>query len=193
MSAAARKAPAGPQCPVSGSRAVGLAKVLDGESFVASDGSEIRLAGVLAPGAGGEAVSRAAAESTRQALARLLSTGALSLAMLDGATDRNKRVVAQVFADGAWVQGNLLKAGAVRMTPDRASLACAAQLLAAEDEASAARAGHWGDGVFLLHTPDEIRGRVGSSRPSKAQSPQPPPLRGALTSISARTTGAISR
>jgi micrococcal nuclease len=113
-------------------------------------------------GAGGEAVSGATAESTRQALARLLSTGALSLATLDGATDRYKRVVAQVFADGAWVQGNLLKADAVRMTPDRASLACAAQLLAAEDEARAARAGHWGDGVFSLRTPDEIRGRAGS-------------------------------
>ena len=49
--AAAAKAP---QCPSEGTRGVVFGKALDGSSFLTADGMEIRLAGVLSPGEGGE-------------------------------------------------------------------------------------------------------------------------------------------
>ena len=157
-----RKAIAGLQCPASGTGAVGVAKVLDGGTFVTTDGREVRLAGVLAPGAGGESVSPSLAAAARSNLARALSGGAITLATAEGAADRYGRVLAQVFADSTWVQGSLLKAGTLRMAPDRAGALCAKQLIAAEEEARASHAGHWGDGVFSLRTPDQVKGRAGS-------------------------------
>jgi micrococcal nuclease len=157
-----RKAIAGPQCPASGTAAIDLAKVLDGETFVSTDGKEVRLAGVLAPGADGERVSPALAAAARANLASALSGGVITLAVAEGASDRYGRVLAQVFANGNWVQGNLLKAGMLRMAPDRAGAPCAKQSIAAEEEARASRAGRWGDGVFSLRTPEQVEGRVGS-------------------------------
>jgi endonuclease YncB( thermonuclease family) len=157
-----RKAIQGPQCPASGTRTVGLAKVLDGGSFVIADGSEVRLAGVLAVGAGGEAASALLATAARERLAAALQGGAITLAPAENGSDRYGRILAQVFVDGGWVQGNLLRAGTVRMAPDRSSAPCAKQLMAAEEVARARLAGHWGDGVFSLRTPNEIKGRAGT-------------------------------
>ena len=132
-----------------------FAKVLDGATFVTTDGKEVRLAGVISP------ASSADADAARAALTRVLRTGLLTLAA-ESPADRYGRVIGEVFSDGAWVQAQLLRAGALRMAPDRASASCARQLLAAEDEARIARAGHWRDGAFSSRTPEQLRGRVGT-------------------------------
>jgi len=155
------RAAEGPQCPASGARAVGFAKALDGSVFVTTDGAEVRLAGVLAPGEGGEPISRSQSDAAREGLAALLRSGPLTLAA-DGMPDRYGRVPAQVFAGGAWVQAAMLRAGELRAAPDRASAPCAKLLLMAEDEARNNRAGHWRDRAFALRTPEELRNRVGS-------------------------------
>ena len=153
-SAASRKrtipAPA-PQCPSAGASRVNFAKAIDGSTFLTTDGREVRLAGVLASDT----------ETARQTLAGVLRTGALTLAA-DGPPDRYGRVVAEVFADGAWVQANLLKAGVLRAAPDHASAPCAKQMLTAEEDARAAHAGHWGDGTFSVRTPEQLRTRTGN-------------------------------
>ena len=150
-----------PECPTTGSRAVVFAKAISGSSFATEDGLEVRLAGIMAPGEGGETAAPAAADAARAALANALHAGAITLAPID-APDRYGRIVAQVFAGGTWVQGALLDRGAVRALPDRASLPCLGQLLTAEDQARDARSGHWSDGAFALRTPEQLKGRVGT-------------------------------
>jgi endonuclease YncB( thermonuclease family) len=164
--AASRKATAsqaakGPQCPSVGTRAVVFAKALDGSTFVTPEGMEIRLAGILASGEGGETLTAAQVETARAALADLLRSAPLTLAQ-EGSPDRYGRVRAQVFAGGASVQSALLRAGEVRVAPDRASAPCAKGLIAAEDEARAQRAGHWRDGQFALRNPEQLDNRTGT-------------------------------
>jgi len=167
--AASRKAAASraaaakhPQCPSEGTRSVIFAKALDGSSFVTPDGMEIRLAGVLSPGEGGETLSAAQADTARTTLAALLRSGPLTLAGDESPRDRYGRVHAQVFAGGASVQSALLRAGNVRVAPDRASALCAQEFISAESEARAQRSGHWRDGLFALRTPEQLDNRIGT-------------------------------
>jgi endonuclease YncB( thermonuclease family) len=157
--AAAAKAP---QCPSAGSRSVVFAKALDGSSFVTPDGMEIRLAGVLSPGEGGETLSATQADTARATLAALLRSGSVTLAGDEAPSDRYGRVRAHVFAGGASVQSALLRAGEVRVAPDRASVLCAPEFIAAESEARAQRSGHWRDGLFALRTPEQLDNRTGT-------------------------------
>jgi endonuclease YncB( thermonuclease family) len=140
---------------------VGFARALDGGGFVTTEGEEIRLSGVLAPGAGGEAASEPAAAAARDALSKVLSDRTVTIAPADATRDRYGRTLAQVFADGMWVQASLLQSGAVRAAPDRASAPCAGALLAAEGEGRGRRLGQWRGG-FRVQDPDSIRNRVGS-------------------------------
>src|SRR5258708_12235040 len=112
--AAAAKAP---QCPAAGTRTVIFAKALDGSSFVTPDGMEIRLAGVLSPGEGGETLSAAQADAARATLAALLRSGPLTLAGDEGPRDRYGRVHAQVFAGGPSLQSPLFPSRPVAPPP----------------------------------------------------------------------------
>ena len=136
-------------------------KALTGTSFVSQDGLEVRLAGIMAPGEDGTTIAPAVGDAARAALSNALRAGTITLAATD-APDRYGRVVAQVFAGGAWVQGTLLNAGIVRSSPDRASVLCTRQLLDAEDRARAGKIGHWRDGAFALRNPEQLRNRVGT-------------------------------
>lgn len=155
-----RAAAKGPQCPVTGTRSLVFAKAVSGSAFITTDNLEVRLAGVLAPGEGGENVSAAQADTARGVLAALLRSGPLTLT--GDTRDRYGRLLAQVFADGAWVQGAMLRAGELRVAPDSASAACAKPMMGAEAEARASQAGHWRDGAFILHTPEQLGSRTGT-------------------------------
>jgi endonuclease YncB( thermonuclease family) len=158
------KAAPPPPCPQMGSEAVSLAKVLSGDSVTTSDGREIRLAGVLAPGSDGGHYPGTVPEGARQALAGLLEGEPLTLAFAGSREDRYGRLEAQLFAGGSWVQAALLRAGLVRAAPDAASLPCAPGLLAAENDGR--RTGFWRDGVFAVMSPEGLvaaaRSRAGS-------------------------------
>jgi len=69
---------------------------------------------------------------------------------------------AQVFADGSSVQSALLRAGEVRVAPDRTSALCAKEFILAEDEARAQLSGHWRDGLFATRTPEQLGNRTGT-------------------------------
>jgi hypothetical protein len=133
---------------------------LDGAAFIIADGSEIRLAGILSPGADGEAASREAVSRARAALDAVLRQGAVTLA--EQGQDRYGRVLAEVFVDGVWAQESLLRQGEVRAAPDNPSAVCAGRLLKAEDAARSAHAGHWQDGLFAVRTPEQLGSRTGS-------------------------------
>src|SRR5262245_34356566 len=145
-SAASRPAAKAPECPSAGTRVVTFARAVDGGGFVTVDGEEIRLSGVLPPGEGGETASEVAVAAARDAISRALSGRTVTLAPAEAIRDRYNRSVAQVFADGDWVQRTLLAAGSVRAAPDLASAACAKALLAAEAGARERRLGEWRGG-----------------------------------------------
>ncbi len=157
--APARRAAAA-QCPAGGTESVFFVRAIDGQIFVSSEGSEIRLAGVLAAGAGGETLSDAQGIAARTRLAEALQTGPLNLAEVG--RDRYGRILGHVFARDAPVARTLLRAGALRVAPDPQSGPCVSMFLEAEGEARSARAGHWGDGIFNVFSPEKIRGRLGS-------------------------------
>jgi endonuclease YncB( thermonuclease family) len=159
---AAKASPKTPQCPSTGTRSVVFAKALNGSTFVTSEGMEVRLAGVVAPGESGESLSAAQTDTARSALAALLRSGPLTLSGEEGSRDRYGRLPAQVFAGGASVQAALLRAGEVRVAPDRASALCDKEFISAEDEARTQRAGHWRDGLFVLRSPEQINNRTGT-------------------------------
>jgi endonuclease YncB( thermonuclease family) len=166
LAAAAEAAPArrarnaAPQCPQAGTKTVYFAKAIDGQSFATPDGTEIRLAGVLAAGAGGETLSGSQASAARAALAAAVQAGALEMAELGH--DRYGRIVAYLFAGGAPVAQTLLKAGQARAAPDAVSAPCAVAFLIAENDARAAKAGHWGDGLFAARAPEGLSARLGT-------------------------------
>ena len=158
---ASRSAPKGPQCPTEGTRVVTFAKTVDG-GFLTGEGEEVRLSGILFPGGGGETVRAVASKDAANALEDSLKSRSVSIAPSAAPRDRYGRIVAQVFADGEWVEARLLKAGQVRAAPDGASGPCAKALLAAETEGRTASAGHWRDGLFRLRKSDEVRGNAGT-------------------------------
>ena len=155
------RAPRPPEatCPREGTKAVTVARIADGDTFFATDGSEIDLAGVMAPGSGGERITPAQSAAARAALQAVLVP---PVTIAAGTPDRYGRLKAQVFANGEWVQARLLTDGVVRAAPDLASAPCAPALLAIEKRAREAEAGHWDDGTFAVRAADSFRGMTGS-------------------------------
>jgi micrococcal nuclease len=149
-------------CPVTGMRAVTLKTVVDGDTFFITDGAEVDLDGVLAPGSGGEKVGKRLAAQARNALSDALKQRALSLAFAGQEKDRYGRLKAQVFTGAEWVQGALLSQGLVRAAPEMAGDACAQELLAAEAKARESKSGHWGDGSFAVLSPDDLSAETGT-------------------------------
>ncbi len=160
--AAARRAPPeGPKCPTIGKSAAIFSKLVDVGGFSTADGTEVKLAGILAAGAGGEVVRADRLAAARNALEDALHKGSITVEPAE-ARDRYGRTVAQVFAGDVWVQGALLREGFARAAPDAASAVCATAMLAAEREGREPHAGLWADGVFSVRSPTELRDRIGS-------------------------------
>ncbi len=137
-----------------------FAAAISGTSFRARDGREIRLAGVLGPGEDGRGQTPAELAAARSALAQALSHEKLTLAPA-GKPDRYSRLTAEVFAGGTWVQQAMVRQGMLRVTPDASSAPCLPALLAAEQQATDLGAGHWGDGLYRMRTPDQLTGSAG--------------------------------
>ena len=133
-----------------------LSRIADGDTLIARDGREFDLAGILAPGSGGERAAPVQMQSARDALDAALRGGPVTVAV-GGEPDRYGRWKAQLFAGSEWVQARLLSRGLVRAAPDLASAPCTPALLAIENRAREARAGLWADGAFAVRTAEELR------------------------------------
>lgn len=136
----------------------------EGALATLADGHGVRLAGIELPGLAAGAPAPLA-DATHAALAELLDGWEVRLGLGAVARDRHDRLIAQLRrADGVWVQGELLRRGLarVRTSPDERALA--ADMLAVEEEARAARRGIWGDAAYAVLRDDAAAPFIGSFR-----------------------------
>jgi micrococcal nuclease len=142
-----------------------VVRVLDGETFVLDDGSEVRLAGVLAARGRDAGVGDSewpAAQAGKVALQALLDGQTVVLGYHGTMRrDRQNRHVAQVFVvDGGketWVQGHMLRIGHARATQQRDARGCAEDLLAHEHVARDAGLGVWSIAAYQTRLAQRTR------------------------------------
>ena len=129
------------------------AEAIDGQSLKLADGRTLRLAGIVAPDPR-RPEERQAAMRAKTALDALIRDRELRAAAPDR-RDRHDAVLSHVSdGDGRWLQGELLRAGLVRVWTRADAPEKAAEMLALEAEARAARRGLWALPYFAILTPD---------------------------------------
>ncbi|MGE0152601.1 MAG: thermonuclease family protein [Reyranellaceae bacterium] len=150
--------------PPDGAAAPGVAlpaatEAIDGHSLRLADGTVLRLAGIVAPDAE-IAAERPAAEAARLALARLaLGQDLLALGDVERGDRHGQRLLQLGNGQGQWLQGELLRAGLVRVWTGPDAAERAAEMLALERQAREARLGIWALPYFAILTP-ETAGRA---------------------------------
>jgi endonuclease YncB( thermonuclease family) len=153
-----------------------VSRVRDGRTFVLDDGREVRLAAIEVPLPAPEQPPRAAEISAQEtarreaekdtgerqgaaakaALEALIDGDQVVLRQADislpGNLDRYGRIVAYAYAlrdgDELFAQGALLESGFARVADRIGTRGCAAELLAAENTARAAKLGLWSDPYY---------------------------------------------
>lgn len=127
---------------------------------------QIRLVGIQAPKLplGREGFTAwPLAEESKDALAGLAEGKTLSLSFGGRKIDRYGRLLAHLYTeDGNWIQGELLKRGLARVYTFPDNRALAADMLALERDARAAKAGIWGDDFYALRTPQSVAADIGT-------------------------------
>jgi micrococcal nuclease len=128
-----------------------VAEVLAGDLVRLADGRAVRLAGIRVPaGDSAERSEERLAEQARAALRRLLDGEMVTLAPAGAPYDRYRRLVAHLErADGLWLQGALLERGLAQVQTRPGEAARAAEMLALEQGARAARRGLWAEAAFM--------------------------------------------
>jgi len=150
-----------------------VAAIADPAVLRLTDDRLIRLAGLIAPGQGGESdrdlgVAREIGDAVRVALSAAALGRPLILRRDGPPTDRHDRLPGQAFihADAAagetWLQGLLLGQGLARVDGRSEPPALLAALLALEADARAARRGLWAHAAYRPRSPDETRRLPGS-------------------------------
>jgi len=147
-----------------------VSRVVDGRTVVLDDGREVRLFGIEVPLPASARQSDAPpgdAES-KAALDALLGGDAVVLRRAPEASDRYGRTLAYAYAvrDGEeiFAQGEMLAAGYARVGDRAGPRACAAELLAREAAARAARLGLWAEPYYEVlnaETPADVLARQG--------------------------------
>jgi micrococcal nuclease len=141
-----------------------VAEVLAGDLVRLHDGRTVRLAGIRVPAESrGERSAERFAGEARAALRRLLDGQMVTLAPAAATYDRYGRLVAHVErADGVWLQRALLARGLAQVQTRPGEAARAAEMLAIEHGARAARRGLWAEPAFMpldAATIDDSTGR----------------------------------
>ena len=134
-----------------------VAKIVDGRSFVLTDGREVRIAALEAPPPATAAAGRAA----RDALGTILSDQTVALRPA-GPSDRYGRMVAHVNLGPAGPSAAriMLAGGHARVSGHVGHAACAADLLSQERVARTGRLGLWGDPVYAILDAADLSGLV---------------------------------
>jgi endonuclease YncB( thermonuclease family) len=132
-------------CKLENASAGTVRAVLDGRSFVLTDGREVRLAGIEVP------------ESSKAALEKILGNRGVTLKTLGDDKDRHGRLPAFAFVAGdpRSAQQVLLTSGDARVSSRVGSAACAKPLLNAEQSARAAKRGLWSEPAHALRQADD--------------------------------------
>lgn len=135
-----------------------VARVLDGETLLLHDGTQLRLIGALAPRAsdGGAAPQAWPSEVAARAELEAITLGkTIDIAFGGERQDRYGRHLGQAFiavegGEKVWLQGQMLRLGLARAYTSAQNRKCAAALLAAEETARAARLGLWSDAAYRV-------------------------------------------
>jgi len=126
--------------------------VVDGDTLVLDDGSEVRLVGIQAPklplGRDGF-VKQPLAPEAKAALEDLALGRTVTLAFGGARVDRHGRWLAHLYRDdGIWLQGEMLKAGLARVYSFPDNRALVSDMLALEAAARDAGLGIWQIGFY---------------------------------------------
>jgi micrococcal nuclease len=141
-----------------GAETVRVAAVQDGDTIGVGDSRIVRLAGIEAPKAASRCAGSAAlAEAATEALAALVAERMVELRAASDRPDRHGRIAAQLWRDdGLWAQGEMLRRGLARVRTTATERDLAAEMLALEAEARAARRGLWGNACFAVRDADAV-------------------------------------
>lgn len=135
--------------------------IVDGDTLVLRNGSEVRLIGIQAPKLplGRRGFKKwPLAEVAKQALSDLTLGKKLSLRYDGTRVDRHGRLLANLIdANGAWIQGKLVARGMARVYSFRDNRTRAAELLAIEKTARRARLGIWRHRYYRVIGADKAR------------------------------------
>lgn len=150
--------------PLAAGGTVEVRSVLDGETLELADGRRVRLVDIEVPmpGAGAGRGKAALAEEARRALSDLVSAGPVELRYAGNPIDRHGRVLADVVANGVWVQGALLRTGLARVRSVADERAGVPEMLALERGARRAHRGIWADPFYAVRRPEEAARYAGS-------------------------------
>lgn len=142
-------------CSLSPGPTRAVVRVLDAETIVLDDGSEVRLIGALAPRLPEVAAGAPVWPPERDAeaaLSELILGRSVELGFAGRRTDRHGRLLAHVFlnsdAGRIWVQGHLLSHGHARAYGLPESTSCLTELLAHERLAREGRTGLWSNAAY---------------------------------------------
>ena len=136
-----------------------VASVVDGDTIVLKDGSQVRLVGIQAPKlplGRPNFPTWPLAEDAKAALERLVDGKSVDMRYGCARRDRHGRHLAQLYTpDGTWVQGALLAGGFARVYSFPDNRAVVGEMLALEGQARSHRRGIWADPFYRVLTPDE--------------------------------------
>jgi len=139
-----------------------VTRILDGETMVLDDGTELRLIGALAPraiDADAEAGAWPPESAATEALRTLVRGKSVALGFAGERTDRYGRIQAHAFlVEGdarRWLQGELTERGFARAYAPSGNRVCSAELLALERAAREARRGLWADAAYQVRPADK--------------------------------------
>ncbi len=147
-----------------------VAQVVDGDTVVLDraigTATEVRLVGIQAPklplGRPNFPTWPLAAEAKR-ALERLVLERRVTLSFGGRRMDRHGRLLAHLHAaDGAWVQGEMLRSGLARVYSFADNRALISEMLALERQARAAGRGIWGHPFYAIRTPARTKRDIGT-------------------------------
>lgn len=143
-----------------------VTRILDAETVVLDDGTELRLIGALGPraiDADAEAGAWPAESAATEALRALVLGKSIALGFAGGRSDRYGRIQAQALLlageERRWVQRELIESGFARAYALAGSRTCGKELLAAEQTAREAGRGLWAEAAYQVrpaHKPAEL-------------------------------------
>lgn len=126
-----------------------ISAVADGSTLALADGRTLRLVGIDTPMRG------ALAQQAKAALKELVAGGTIELRFAGNPRDRQGRVLAQVYAGGLWVQGELLRRGLARVRSAADNRVGVRDMLALERQARRYHRGLWSDRAYVVLEADD--------------------------------------
>jgi endonuclease YncB( thermonuclease family) len=135
---------------------VEVARIVDGATLVLKDERVLRLVDIDVPTRG------ALAAEAKETLGALIEGQALTVKFAGNATDRQGRVLAELYAGDRWMQGELLRRGLARVAGTADNRIGLPEMLTLERQARRFRRGLWADAAYAIVPAAEAGRHAGS-------------------------------